>query len=354
MDNRRPYGLPMAAALAVGGMIGPGIFLLPGQIARFGMVSVAGWSCAIAGAMLLAWLIGKLTQAMPDADGAVTMCTRALGPIPGVLIGWSYWASNCSANAFYALGAVRYLALVFPKLAANTDILIMSANIILWGLTVLNLGGARGVGWFQLVSTVLKLIPLIVALLVVMWLGAHGMLTEVQPHVPLQIPTITHAIGYIFFAMLGFEGVAVVAGMVREPAHNVPRAMMLGTGLTGGLYLILCTGILLALPNAALRTSGAPVAFFLETYLGHGVGPVVSLFVAIAAIGALNGWLLINAELPLGMARAGLLPKAFTRLSGRDVPVRLLLLSSGTSCAMILFGRGQTTSGLLDFMQTVT
>ena len=346
----------MASALVVGGMIGSGIFLLPSALARFGWVSLWGWVAAIAGAMLLAWLIGKLTRAMPDSEGAVMMCRQALGPLPGVMIGWSYWAANCCTNAVYAIGAVAYLATLIPAIGGSTTAVVLSANAILWSLTVLNMRGGGAVGRVQMLTTILKLVPLITVLAVLAWLAVSHPPVRLQPMARMAMTpvSLTSALGTTFFAMLGFEGVSVVASLVRSPERNVPRAMMLGTGLTGMLFLVICTGIILTVPAALLSASGAPAALFLETYLGHGIGPIVAIFVSISIIGALNGWLLINAELPLGMARDGLLPRLFTRLSKRGVPVRLLLLSSGTSCAMILVGHGQTSSGLLAFMLLVT
>ena len=354
-SDNRPYGLSTATALVIGGMIGSGIFILPAQIAPFGWTGVVGWIVAIGGAMLLAWLIGQLTRAKPQTDGIVPLCAEALGPVPGLLIGWAYWVANCATNAVYALAATRYLALLFPVLGATTLNTVISALAILWAITALNSGGARGVGLFQQVTTVLKVLPLVAIILILggfMLSGGHQFHTETQaPFAPSQL---TPALGVTFFAMLGFEGASVIAGLVRDPERNIARATLIGVSVTGLIYLIISTGIMLTLPPAALAQSGAPIALFIGQFIGTRAGLVIAVFGAISIIGALNCWVLVNAELPLGMARSGLLPRWLGVTNARNVPIRQLLLSSMTSTLLILTGLSRSTGGLLDFMALVT
>jgi len=351
----RPFGLATALALVVGGMIGSGIFILPAQIAPFGWTGVLGWIVAICGAMLLAWLIGRLTRAKPDAAGLVPLCADALGPVPGLLIGWAYWVANCATNAVYTLAATRYLALIWPMLGASTLNAVISALTILWAITALNAGGARGVGVFQQVTTALKLLPLAAIILILGWFalsGARQFHPETQA--PFALSQLTPALGVTFFAMLGFEGLSVVASRVRDPELNIARATIGGVALTGLIYLIISTGIVLTLSPTALMQSGAPIALFIGQFIGARAELVVAVFGAVSIIGALNGWVLVNAELPLGMARNGLLPRWLTVTSAHGVPQRQLLLSSGASTLLILASLSRTTGGLLDFMALVT
>ena len=353
-DNR-PYGLSTATALVIGGMIGSGIFILPAQIAPFGWTGVIGWVVAISGAMVLAWLIGQLTRAKPQAEGLVPLCADVLGPVPGLLIGWAYWVANCATNAVYALAATRYMALLLPVLGATTLNTVITALTILWAITALNSGGARGVGLFQQVTTVLKLLPL-VAIIVI--LGGFALSGGQQFHPAAQAPfamsQLTPALGVTFFAMLGFEGASVIAGRVRNPERNIVRATLGGVGITGFIYLIISTGIVLTLSPAMLAKSGAPIALFIGQFIGVRAGMVVAIFGAISIIGALNAWVLINAELPRGMARNGLLPDWLAATNARDVPIRQLLLSGAASTGLILTGLSRSTGGLLDFMALVT
>jgi APA family basic amino acid/polyamine antiporter len=355
VPSQRPFGFWTATALVVGGMIGSGIFVLPAQLAPYGWTSVAAWVAGVGGALVIAWVLARLTAAMPGATGVVAMCGAALGPLPGVLIGWSYWVGVWSANAVIALTAIRYLAQFVPALAATTSSLTASATVLIWVLTLLNLGGARLAGVFQVGTTLLKLLPLgaVVLILAGLALGAgKGFHVEARP--PFAWAQLTPALTLAFFAIVGFEAASVAAERVRDPTRNVVRATMFGLALTGALYIVVCTGIILALPGATLATAQAPFALFVETFWGHWAGLATAAFAAVAAIGALNGWTLVQGEVPLGMARAGLLPRWIGRTSARDVPVAMLLVSSALASVLVLSNATRSLGGLLDFMLRLT
>ncbi|AJP71092.1 APC family permease [Sphingomonas hengshuiensis] len=354
-ETKRPFGFWMATALVVGGMIGSGIFVMPGQLAPFGWTGVAAWIAAIGGAAIIALVLVRLAAAMPEATGAVAICAAALGPFPGLLVGWSYWVSVWSANAIIALTAVRYLAVFWPPLAATPVAQAVSAVALIWLITLLNLRGARAAGRFQVLTTVLKLAPLVAVVLMLAAFvlgGGHQFANHPQP--PFALGQLTPALTLAFFALVGFEGASIAAERIRDPARNVVRATMTGLILTGALYLIVSTGIVLAMPGGALAASTAPVALFVQTYLGEGAGLAVAGFAAIATIGCLNGWVLLQGEVPLGMARAGVLPRWIGRTSRRDVPVAALLAASVIASILVLSNTARTTAGLVDFMLRLT
>ncbi|WP_347341146.1 amino acid permease [Sphingomonas sp. TREG-RG-20F-R18-01] len=353
--SQRPFGFWTATALVVGGMIGSGIFVLPGQLAPYGWTSVAAWIAGIAGAMLIAWVLARLTVAFPGATGVVAICGEGLGPVCGVLVGWSYWVGIWSANAVIALTAVRYLAQFVPALAATTLSLAVSATGLIWLLTLLNLGGARLAGLFQVTTTVLKLLPLVAVLLIlagVALTAGDGAPAAARPG--FAWAELTPALTLAFFAIVGFEAASVAAERVRDPARNVVRATLFGLALTGALYIIVCSGIIFVLPTAPLAAAQAPFALFVATYWGGGAGLATAAFAAIAAIGALNGWTLVQGEVPLGMARAGLLPRWIGRTSARDVPIAMLLVSSALASLLVLSNATRSLGGLLDFMLRLT
>lgn len=351
----RPFGFWTATALVVGGMVGSGIFVLPGQLAPFGWTGVAAWVCVIAGALIVALILSRLTEAMPHATGAVAMCAAALGPLPGLLIGWSYWVGIWSANAFIALTAISYLAKLVPALAVTPMVSAVATVALISLITLLNLGGARASGRFQVITTAIKILPLvaIVAILAQLLL-AKGSVFDAHPHAAFAGSRLTSAANLAFFALVGFESAGLVAERVRDPARNVLRATLGGLAGTGILYLIVCTGISFLLDADKAANATAPVALFIETYWGHGASLVLAAFAAIAAIGCLNGWVLVQGELPLGMARAGVLPRWLDRTNRRDVPVVLLIASSALACMLVLSNASGATAGLYTFMLNLT
>lgn len=353
--STRPFGIWTATALVVGGMIGSGIFVLPAQLAPFGWTAPVAWVCVITGAGIIALVLSRLAASMPEASGAVATCAAALGPLPGVLIGWSYWVAVWCANAIIAVTAVRYLAVFVPTLDGTPRAGAVSAVGLIWLVTLLNLRGARAAGRFQVITTALKVLPLlaVVAILAGLALGG-GAAFHAHPHAAFAGKALTPAATLVFFALVGFEGANVVAGRVRDPARNLMRATLGGLAATGLLYLIVCSGIVLALPPVEAAAATAPVALFVATFWGHGASLAVAGFAAIATIGCLNGWVLVQGELPLGMARAGVLPRWVARTNARDVPVPILAASSALASALVLSTASRSTEGLLTFMLQLT
>jgi APA family basic amino acid/polyamine antiporter len=350
-SDTRPFGFWTATALVVGGMIGSGIFMMPAALAPFGWTGTVAWLVSIAGALCIAFTMARLAQLMPHASGAVAITGATLGELAGVLVGWSYWVSVWCANAAIATAATSYLAALVPALDATPWIGALTSVALLWLLTLLNLAGAKTAGRFQVVTTILKLTPLIAVVVVAGILGAKG-----STHIP-DIPTpgllfsgIATAVTLTLFPLVGFEAAGVAAERVRDPARNVMRASMAGTVVTGLLYVVVCSAIVLILPSATVAASTAPFALFVGQFWGAGASQAIALFGAIAAIGALNGWVLIQGEVPLGMARAGLLPAWFGRVSARDVPVGVLLLSSALASVLILMTASPTLGGVFQFM----
>lgn len=353
--DQRPFGFWTATALVVGGMIGSGIFMMPAALAPFGWTGTIAWVVSIAGALSIAYCLGRLAQAMPQATGAVAIAGAVLGELPGVLIGWSYWVSVWCANGAIAIAGASYLAALFPALNATPFTGALTSVALLWLLTLLNLAGARRAGQFQVLTTLLKLAPLAAVLLIALLLGVNGdaRLPELPAPGPLLAGLAT-AVTLTLFPLVGFEAAGVAAERVRDPARNIMRASMAGTLVTGLLYILVCSAIVLLLPTRAVAESPAPFALFVGLFWGSAASGTIALFAAIAAIGALNGWVLIQGEVPLGMARAGLLPGWFAKVSKRDVPVRVLLLSSGLASVLVLTTSSPTLGGVFQVLALLT
>jgi basic amino acid/polyamine antiporter, APA family len=350
----RPFGVWTAAALVVGGMIGSGIFVMPGQLAPFGWTGLAAWLVVIPGVLVLANVISKLIAARPHATGAGAIIGEALGPMPAVLINWSFWVSIWSANAVLSQTAIRYLAVFEPRLATSDMSLAIWSVVLLWMLTLLNLRGAKTAGRFQVVTTALKILPLVAVILIGGQLLATGQAgTAVADLKPFEGGGFTAALTLTFYAMVGFEAAGVAAERVRDPGRNIGRATLIGVALTGLLYLLVCSAVLMSIPADEVAASPAPVAFFVALHWGEGASRVIAAFAVIAVVGCLNGWVLIQGEHPLTMARAGLLPASLAVTSKRDVPVRVVLL--GSICAsVLLLSSVSADGGLLNFMLNLT
>lgn len=336
-------------------MVGAGIFVLPGQLAPFGWTGAAAWIVVGLGAMTIARLIAGLTALMPDEPGILAICGKAMGPLPGVSVGWSYWTSIWCGNAAVATTAARYLSSFYPPIGATPLRTALVGVAILVSLTLLNLRGARAAGRFQVVTTVLKLLPLVAVVVIIAALVAMGgEQFTATPHAAFNSSELTTTMTLAFFAVLGFETASLVTERVRDPARNVVRATLIGLALTGLLYLVVCTGIVLAMPAEELQAAPAPVAYFVEHFWGRSAGLAVAAFTVISGIGYLNGSVFVQGELPLTMVRGGELPGWMARTNRRDVAVAPLVLGSALACTLMIGSATATGAELMNFLLLLT
>jgi APA family basic amino acid/polyamine antiporter len=130
------------------------------------------------------------------------------------------------------------------------------------------------------------------------------------------------------WAFLGLESATIPAGDVIDPSRTIPRATLLGTALAGVVYVLSTVGVMGVLPPATLAASNAPFADAATVMWGNWAGAAVAAGAAIACFGALNGWILLQGQIPLAAAIDGLLPPVFGRVSGNGAPTAALVLSS--------------------------
>lgn len=342
-------------ALVVGTLIGSGIYLLPAQLAPFGWNAVLGWLVTIGGALCIAFVFARLAGAMPGAAGPYAFVGQAFGRLSAFGITWAYWIAVWVGNAAIAIAAVSYASLFAPALADTPALGVGAAITLLWLLTALNCFSLRASGGFQLVTTLLKLLPL----LLVVALAASVLATGGETAAPafraeeISLDAINSAAAISLWAMLGFEAAAWASRNVRDPRRNVPRATLYGTLAVGLLYLGVTTAVMLLEPADTLAASNAPLALVVERFAGSGIALVIAIFAAISVIGALNGLVLVQGELPLQLARDGALPRWFAGLAGNGLPVRAQIVSSGLSTALILANASRTLSGLFVFMALI-
>ena len=345
----------MTISLVMGNMIGSGIFLLPATLAPLGWSSVVGWGMTIAGGLCLAATFAWLARQMPVHGGPYAYTHAAFGPLPAFMVTWSYWVSLWIGNAAIAVAGISYLGVFAPWLSAITGGEALASCVLIWALTLLNLAGARSAGGFQLVTTVIKLVPLaLVIVLAALALGSGE--ADVRPAESggIQPAAVTAAATLTLWALLGLESATVPAGRVRDPERTVPFATLVGTTLTGLLYLVTCSAIILLMPEDVLAASGAPFADFVERFWAPGPALLIALFAAISCFGALNGWIMVQAELPFAMARAGAFPRWFGAQNGAGAPARALVSSSALMTIVVLLNFQSTAAQIFGFLLLIS
>lgn len=325
---RRALGFWPALALVVGNMIGSGIYLLPATLAPLGTNALIGWGATIAGAMTLAFVFARLAAKLPCAGGPYAFADAAFGPVVGFAVAWSYWILIWAGNGALAIAVVSALSVPFPGIASGLPAF-ATALLLIWTLVAVNIRGVALAGRIQLVTAVTKLVPLIAIILLALWLLlADGRAAIVEnPPVPISAGAISAAVALTFWGFLGVESATVPADRVKDAARIVPLVTLLGTALTGLVYVLVAGAIGLMMPADITAASPAPLAVFLGRAWGTGALEIAAIFAAISALGALNGFILLQGEMPWAMARGGVFPAWFGKESRHGTPARAHLVS---------------------------
>ncbi len=339
----------MCVALVVGNSIGSGVFLLPASLAPHGLNSVIAWGFTAGGAILLAVVFARLSRAYPQAGGPYAYVHLAFGPLTAFIVAWGYWISIWVGNAAIATGGVSYLSPLLPWIADVPGASAAVTLFFLWLLTFVNWYGIRASGWVQSVTTVLKVLPL----LAVAFLGLRVVRSadvSAAMGIPLSVSGVTAAATLTLWAMLGLESATIPADKVANPSRTIPAATLLGTVITALVCATACTTVLLLVPPATLAKSNAPFVDLATHFWGTAAGKLLAIFAAISAFGALNGWILLQGELPSAMAKRGEFPRIFARESARRTPGFALCFGSVLVTLLILANYQKSMVSIFTFM----
>ena len=322
-------GLWTSTSLVLGNMIGAGVFLMPTTLASFGGISVVGWVCSALGAFLLAKVFANLSKIMPIADGGpYAYSRRGLGDFAGFLVAWGYLVSVCCANAAIAVSFISALSTFIPALATNPPLSIVTGLGIIWFLTWINSLGILTSGKVQLALTILKIIPILA-------IGIVGLFfIHIQNFIPFNnsgtstLAAITATTTFTFYAFLGIECATIPSGSVVNPEKNIPKATIYGTLIATFIYISSTVSIMGMIPSSQLQQSVTPFADAAVLLWGEASKYWVSAGVAIAAMGALNGFILIQGQLPYALAKDKLFPAVFAKTNNKGVPAIGMAISS--------------------------
>lgn len=351
----RPMGFWMALALVMGSMIGSGVFLLPASLAPLGWNSVFGWLITVAGALCVATVFGQLSKALPKAGGPYAYTRAAFGDGAGFAIAWAYWISMWVGNAAIATGAVSYLSQLFP-VVGRPGISAAVTVAIVWSFTLINISGTKLAGQVQIVWTVIKILPLVAVIGLAAYVLASQGSSVVRPFATseLSISAISTATILTLWAMLGLELATVPADKVDNPEKTIARATLFGTAGAGLVYILVCSAVVLMLPAAITAASPAPFAEFVAAYGGTNAGTAIAAFGAISALGALNGWVMCQAELPAAMARDGLFPAFMAKAAPNGTPRNAHLFTTTLLTLVILMNSSRSMAAMFEFLIVLT
>lgn len=339
----------MSVALVVGNSIGSGVFLLPASLAPFGLNSLVAWGFTATGAIMLAIVFARLSHAYPEAGGPYAYVRLAFGPLAAFIVAWGYWISIWVGNVSIATAAVSYLSPLWPWIAEKPGASAFLTLAFLWGLTFVNWYGIKAAGWVQSVTTVLKILPLLaVAVLGLSVARSSHAASALQG--PVSLSGVTAAATLTLWALLGLESATIPADKVARPGRTIPIVTLLGTLFTALICAGACTTVLMLVDRTTLAHSNAPFVDLAAQYWGIGAGKLLAVLASISAFGALNGWILLQGELPRAMAIRGDFPRIFARESVHSTPGFGLCFGSMLATLLILANYQKSMVSVFTFM----
>lgn len=341
--EHKKIGVWTSTSLVVGNMIGAGVFLMPSALASFGSISLIGWVFSALGAIVIAKVFANLSKLIPASDGGPYAFTKAgLGDFAGFLVGWGYLISVWTTNAAIAVSLVSALSTFFPVLGQSMVLALSVGLACLWLLTWVNTLGVFASGRVQLITTILKVVPLaLIAIGGLFFLDLENLLPfNMSGTSSWQAITATTTL--TFFAFLGIECATIPASSVEDPSQNISKATMRGVWIAAGIYLFSTAAIMGMIPASQLQASITPFADAAEKIYGHGAKYWVSAGAAIAAFGALNGFILVQGQMPYAMAKDKLFPVFFAQQNKKGVPVNGVIVSSIIITILMLMNQSKS------------
>ena len=334
---KKSLGIWRTWALVVGTIIGSGVFTLPAILAPYGNNSFFGWGVATCGTLSIAFALSHLAGRNPRVGGPHTFVEEAFGHYPSMFIAWGYWISLWVSVAAIATSFSGYSALFFPMLAENSWASAFVAIGAVWLFTYINIRGVEEVSIVQMVTVILKLIPLFVIGAIGVFLGDITEVPAKNPNnesFPVMISGITLLVMWSF---IGIEAATVPSENVENPKKTIPKALILGTLTAAAIYILATAGVMALIPPGTLQNSTSPFADAALIIFGDVGSTFVGIGALIAIGGALNSNILLTGTIPMAGAKQGLFPSFFKQQNKDGTAVTALVFSSMLTSAVILF-----------------
>ncbi|MEK7409327.1 MAG: amino acid permease [Acidobacteriota bacterium] len=355
---RRELGPWSAAAIVVGTVIGSGIFLVPkdmiqhvGSPGMVFLVWVAGGLLSLAGALSYA----ELAAAMPEAGGEYVFLREAYGPFWGFLYGWTQmWVAKSGSIATLATAFFVYLANFHPALERVFYALplpvgpgggplelrygqVLAVAVILF-LAAVNYLGVRVGGRVQVAVTVIKL-GLIAGIVLIGLAWGQGTVSHFRTGIAVGggVAGFFAALVAALWAYDGWNNVSMVSSEIRSPQRSLPVALIGGTLVVIGVYLLANLAYFFVLPAAQVAASERVAAEMMRAVLGDYGAAAVSVAAMVSIFAALNGSILSGARVPYAMARDGLFFRSFSRVHPAFATPGISILGLSAWGALLVF-----------------
>lgn len=331
-QKRKKLGLWMTTALVVGNVIGSGIFMLPASLAHYGTLGLGSWIVTGLGAIFLALVFSRLSSKFPKVGGPYAFSRYAFGDFVGFQVAWGYWLAIWISTAALVIAAVSYASVLFPILAQKPHLGTWTAIGIVWFFTFINAFGAHAAGSFQIFMTLLKLIPIAFIGIVGWFFVSPSNYLPINPTDLSMFGALSQATTLTLFAFIGIESATVPAEDIDNPSKTIASATIIGTIICASFYILATGAVMGIVPAEILMKSEAPFVDAVQRMVSPAYAGWVNYFIVFSALisclGATNGWVLLQAQVPYAAAKDHLFPSIFAKTSAKNVPLFGLFFSS--------------------------
>ncbi|WP_064119123.1 arginine-ornithine antiporter [Pseudomonas fluorescens] len=324
-------------ALVVGSMIGGGIFSLPQNMAASADVGAVliGWAITAVGMLTLAFVFQTLANRKPDLDGGVYAYAKAgFGDYMGFSSAWGYWISAWLGNVGYFVLLFSTLGYFFPIFGeGNTVAAVIGASVLLWAVHFLVLRGIKEAAFINLVTTVAKVVPLLLFVLIAVFAFKLDIFTAdiwgiKNPDLGSVMNQVRNMMLVTVWVFIGIEGASIFSARA-EKRSDVGKATVIGF-ITVLLFLVLVNVLSLGImtqPELA-KLQNPSMAAVLEHVVGHWGAVLISVGLIISLLGALLSWVLLCAEIMFAAAKDHTMPEFLRKENANHVPVNALWLTN--------------------------
>lgn len=324
-------------ALVVGSMIGGGIFSLPQNMAASADVGAVliGWVITAVGMLTLAFVFQTLANRKPTLDGGVYAYAKAgFGDYMGFSSAWGYWISAWLGNVGYFVLLFSTLGYFFPIFGeGNTPAAVIGASVLLWAVHFLVLRGIKEAAFINLVTTVAKVVPLVLFVLIAVFAFKLEIFTAdiwgiKNPDLGSVMNQVRNMMLVTVWVFIGIEGASIFSSRA-EKRSDVGKATVIGF-ITVLLFLMLVNVLSLGImtqPELA-KLQNPSMAAVLEHVVGHWGAVLISVGLIISLLGALLSWVLLCAEIMFAAAKDHTMPEFLRKENANHVPVNALWLTN--------------------------
>ena len=351
----KKIGLITTTSLVVGNMIGAGIFILPASLSTYGSISLLGWVFTATGALILAKIFSNFSTIIVNKSGGPYVYSKeGFGDFIGFLVAWGYWISIWISNAAIAIAIIGALSFFFPILETNSLLAVSVGLSMIWFFTWINSKGIRTSGKIQVITTVLKILPLLFVIIFGLFFFSSHNFPKLNLTGENDFTAFSLVAALTLYAFLGLESASIPAENIKNPSKIVPKATMLGTMISTCIYILGTVVLFGVLPVETLQNSPAPFAEAGQIIGGKYIGYFIALGAAISGMGALNGWILILAQIPMAAAKDKIFPKIFKKNNKKGAPVLGLIIGSLLSSLVMLMNFSESLVTQFTFVVNLT